>query len=120
MTAYQWSPPYLAVAYIGIGLALLCALFLARQFARSPTAKRLPLLIVRGGVLALLLILLLNPVQVSQTRLPPHVPEMVYLVDCSRSMALDQPQNRLEQVKDAIEKSKHLPRKGAQPKVTLY
>src|SRR5207302_2386032 len=99
---------------------LLLVLFLARHFARSQTARSWRLLIVRGGVLAVLLALLLNPVRVSETQLPPRVPELVYLVDCSRSMALDQPESRLDQVKRVLEKSKRLAAKAPAPRVGLY
>ena len=82
--------------------ALLLVLLAARLLARSPTARSWSLLLVRGSVLAVLLGLLLNPVRVTQNRLPPQAPEVVYLVDCSRSMALDKPSSRLEGLSSAM------------------
>ncbi|HEV3117388.1 MAG TPA: vWA domain-containing protein, partial [Gemmataceae bacterium] len=120
MTTHEWSPPYAGLLYVAVGLGLLLMLILARQFARSPVARSWLLLLVRGGVLAGLLILLLNPVRVHETQLPPTVPELIYLIDCSRSMALDQPVNRLEAVKDAIAQSKRLASKASQPRINLY
>ncbi|HMC90077.1 MAG TPA: hypothetical protein VKI17_11045, partial [Gemmataceae bacterium] len=91
MTTYEWSPPYLTVVYVGVGVALLILLALARRFAKSQTARSWPLLLVRVAVLAVLVLLLLNPVRVREDRLPPRVPAVAYVVDCSRSMALDSP-----------------------------
>src|SRR6059058_4937291 len=119
MTAHEWSPPYTAWTYLGLGLALLALLLLARRWARSPSARCWRLLLLRAGVLALLVGILLNLVRVTETRLPPQTPEVVYLVDCSRSMALDRPVSRLERVKQVMGESlRRLPRAG--PRLSLY
>ena len=119
MTSLEWSPPYSAWTYVAAAVALAALLLLARRWARSPAARGWALLLLRGGVLALVLLILLNLVRVTETRLPPRVPEVVYLVDCSRSMALDRPQSRLDQVKQAIAQSRgRLPPDA--PRVSLY
>jgi hypothetical protein len=105
MTSLQWSPPYSAWVYVAAGVALAVLLLVARRWARSPAARGWALVLLRAGVLALLLFILLNLVRVTETRLPPRVPEVVYLVDCSRSMALDRPHSRLDQVKQAMAQS---------------
>jgi uncharacterized membrane protein len=120
MTAFQWSPPQSIAVYFGLMLALLAFLVLARIFARSPTARSWWLFILRLGVLAVLLTLLLNPVRTAETRLPPTMPQVFYLVDCSRSMALDKPLSRLEQVKQAIEQTKRRLPAEQHPQVQLY
>jgi uncharacterized membrane protein len=102
MTLHEWSPPYGAWVYLALGLALLALLLLARRVARSPSARGWLLLVLRAAVLALLVFVLLNRVRVRETRLPPRAAEVVCLVDCSRSMALDRPVTRLDQVKQAI------------------
>src|SRR5579884_4123481 len=102
MTSAEWSPPYGAWLYVGLGLALAAFVLLARRFARSPAARSGVLLTLRAAVLGLLVLVLLNLVRVTQTRLPPRPAEVVYLVDCSRSMALDRPPSRLKQVQQAI------------------
>jgi uncharacterized membrane protein len=110
MTSHQWAPPYGAWTYAALGLALAVLLLLAWRLARSPAARSGILLFLRAGVLALLLLVLLNLVGVSETRLPPRPQEVVYLVDCSRSMALDRPRSRLQQVQQAIRQGQaHLP-----------
>jgi uncharacterized membrane protein len=120
MTTYEWSPPYLTVVYVGVGAVLLILLVLARRFAKSQTARSWPLLLVRVSVLAILVLLLLNPVRVREDRLPPRLPAVAYLVDCSRSMALDAPVSRIEQVKGALTQSKKLLPQTSQPRVGLY
>jgi uncharacterized membrane protein len=102
MTAPQWSPPYGAWAYVALTVALAVGLLLARRLARSQAARSRLLLLLRAGVLALLLLVFLNFVRVTETRLPPRPQEVVYLVDCSRSMALDRPLSRMQQVRQAI------------------
>ncbi len=62
--------------------------------------------------------ILLNLVGVAQTRLPPRTPEVVYLVDCSRSMALDRPTSRLDQVKQVIASAER--QTTVQPRTSLY
>ncbi|HEV3261086.1 MAG TPA: glutamine amidotransferase [Gemmataceae bacterium] len=119
MTVHEWSPLYGAWTYIGLGLALIALLLLARIAARSPTARRWPLLLLRIGLLALLIVILLNPTRVTETRLPPRTLEVIYLVDCSRSMALDRPVSRLDQVKQVIRPGQ--PSRSANPPpVHLY
>ncbi len=107
MTTYEWSPPYNFWTYLGLGLALLALLLLARWSARTPAARSWTLLLLRGSVLALLIGILLNLTHVTEARLPALAPEVVYLVDCSRSMALDRPISRLQQVKQVIEQGHH-------------
>jgi uncharacterized membrane protein len=120
MTTIEWSPPYGAVVYIGAGIGLLILLALAWRLARSQTARRWPLLVVRLAVVALLVGLLLNPVRVREVRLPPRLPSVAYLVDCSRSMALDSPISRLDQVKEALDESNKLLPAANPPRLALY
>ena len=120
MTTVEWSPPYGAVVLAGAAIVLLMLVLLARRLARSQTARRWPLLVVRLGVVALLVGLLLNPVRVREIRLPPRLPSVAYLVDCSRSMALDSPASRLEQVKETLDESNRLLPATNPPRVVLY
>jgi uncharacterized membrane protein len=120
MTPYEWSPPHIAVVYLALGLGLIVLLLLACRFARSSTARSWPLLLVRAAVLAVLLVLLSNPVRITETRLPPRTPEVTYLIDCSRSMALDRPTSRLEQVKQTLARGTRALPKNTGPRISLY
>jgi uncharacterized membrane protein len=120
MTPHEWASPYGVAVYIVVGVALVILLLLARRFARSPSARRWSLLVLRAGVLATLVFILLNLVSVSEARLPPHAPEVVYLIDSSRSMALDRPLPRLDVVKRAIAGSGRLVTVSPSPRVSIY
>jgi uncharacterized membrane protein len=120
MSPHEWASPYGVAVYVGLGLALLVLLLLARRFSRSPSARRWTLLLLRAGVLATLIFILLNLMSVSEARLPPRAPEVMYLVDCSRSMALDRPLPRLEIVKQAIARSGRLVTANQPPRVSTY
>ena len=120
MTAHDWSPPYPAWVYVALAAGAVAFLLLARRLAGTPTARSWLLLLLRAGVLGLLALILLNLIRATETRLPPRTPEVVYLVDCSRSMALDRPTSRLEQVKQVIARAASQPPSGPPPRTTLY
>src|SRR5438132_2175152 len=120
MRSIDWSPAHGVAFYLALGIALGLILLLARQLARSPTARSWPLLILRAAVLATLVTLLLNPVRLSENRLPPRLPEMVFLVDWWRRMALAHPSSRLDQVKDVLAKTRRLLSAGDQTRISLY
>jgi uncharacterized membrane protein len=118
MAGYDWSPPYAAEVYVGVGVGLLLGLLLARRLSRVPAGRRWALALLRALVLAGLVFVLLNLVRVSESRLPPKQPELVYLVDCSQSMALDWP-SRLNRARLVMRQAEEgLP--AARPRVSLY
>ena len=80
-----------------LGVALLGLLMLARRSARSRDARSLVLLILRASALAVLVLILLDPVRTTESRLPGDRPSAVYLTDGSRSMGLERPSTRLDQ-----------------------
>jgi uncharacterized membrane protein len=77
----------------------------ARQIAVSPKNRSWVLLLLRGVLLAGLVVLLLNPVDRSETVLPPQPTSVALLVDCSQSMALGIGRSRLQRVKKTIDAS---------------
>lgn len=101
----EWSnsltwPAWLAIVAI-VGLLL----FAARRLALSDTARSAWLLALRVLAIALLLVLLANPVRVDELRQPDRLPSAMFLVDASRSMALEYPVSRLRQVQEFIRSS---------------
>ncbi|MCU0875962.1 MAG: glutamine amidotransferase [Pirellulaceae bacterium] len=102
-TTFQWLPLYHLAVYLGLLAALGVSLWLARRWATSPVARGWLPIILRTVVLGVLVVLLLNPIRVSENRSPPKPAEVIFLVDCSRSMSLDRPLSRLVQVKQALE-----------------
>jgi hypothetical protein len=119
MVSYDWSPPYAAAVYVGVGVGLLLCLLLARRLSRATAARRRPLLVLRATVLGGLVFILLNLVRATENRLPARQPEFVYLIDCSQSMALDRPASRLDQVRRALREADGL-LPAARPRVSLY
>jgi uncharacterized membrane protein len=116
---HEWASPYSAWLYVGLGLVLVALLLLVRRAGRVPAARRWPLFLLRACVLGLLLVILLNPTRVTEAHLPARMPEIVYLVDCSRSMALDRPVSRLDQVKQVIRQGQP-PQSADGPPIRYY
>ena len=98
----EWARPYPGFAYVLIAFGLLAAVIVARHVAISPQLRSWLLFIPRVLVLGALLLILMNPVRLSQNQLPPRPANVIYLIDCSRSMALDRPTSRIDRVKRAI------------------
>ena len=92
----EWSQPYPALIYAVVVVVLLLSLWGARKVAVSQRLRSWLLFVPRTMVLGGLLIILFNPVRLQEDQLPPHRARFTYLVDCSRSMALDGPSTRLE------------------------
>src|SRR5687767_8462795 len=95
----EWSRPYPAWVYLLLAVGLFTLLLVARRLAISSRLRRISLFLPRVGVFALLLLILLNPVKRAETQLPSEPANVYFLVDCSRSMALDSPVPRLDQAK---------------------
>ena len=103
MPTLHWLPPYPIAVYLGLLAGCVLVLWLARRWATSPLARSPLLLALRAIVLSLLILMLLNPVQRSEIRLPPQPAGIALLVDCSKSMGLNRPGNRLDQVKQTLQ-----------------
>ncbi len=116
----QWAPTHSTGVFLAIGLGLVLLLLLARWCATSPAARSPWLLVLRGAILAILLVILLEPVRVTETRLPPKLPRLVYLVDDSRSMALEQPQSRLDRAKQMIHQAGMQLPSGQRPNIETF
>ena len=116
----EWSPSLPSIYYVGLAAGLFAALVLARQFATVRTARSLLLLGLRAAVLAILFVILLEPVRVTETQLPDEPPKAVYLVDRSRSMALDGPFSRLNQARRVITMAEAKLPYDTRPKIELF
>ena len=81
-----------------LALALAGALLLARWLVIAPSARRGVLLALRGVARVLLVLILLDPVHVTETHQPGPEPVAVVLMDGSRSMALEAPFSRAQAV----------------------
>ena len=89
-TTYQWSPPITLGLALALAVAAALAFVLLRRSTGAPLvpARRRGLWTLRGVILAVLALILLNPVRVEETPGAVERPKVVYLVDTSQSMAL--------------------------------
>ena len=96
----QWATPY------SLGLLLACAVAaLAASYScagpragRSRRPVRVGLLVIRLAILAILGLIILNPVRVDETPGTVERPKVFYLLDTSQSMAIGKGTTRWEQV----------------------
>ncbi len=116
----EWSPSHSASYYLALAALVVASLLLARRFAKIATARSLLLLGLRAAVLTVLFLILLEPVRVTETRAPAQPAKAVYLVDCSRSMALEQPISRLDQAREAMASAEAQLAVGNRPTIELY
>ena len=63
----------------------------------NPVAQRWSLWGLRGAILLIVVVVILNPVKVDQLEGPKQHPEMFYLVDASASMQMGNPRSRWDQ-----------------------
>jgi uncharacterized membrane protein len=99
----NWQPLYPIATYVLLAAVIIGLLITARRIAVSTKTRGWILFALRGGVMAALVFLLLNPIDLRETVLPPRPPSVALLVDCSQSMALGVGQSRLEGVKGTID-----------------
>jgi uncharacterized membrane protein len=117
---FDWSRLYPWFVYLLAALASVAAIALARRLAISERLRNWALFAPRLVVLAILLVVLLNPVRREEFRLPSQPPHFDCLIDASRSMSLDQPQSRALRVQQVIgEADRALPATD-RPRIQLY
>src|SRR6056297_696628 len=97
-----WQPLYPSWTYWLLAILCVAIIAAARRTAIAPRLRSWWLLAPRLLLLLFLAALLLNPVQLRQTQLPPRQPTVALLVDCSQSMLLGRPQSRLAMAREAI------------------
>ncbi len=117
----EWASPYSIWIYLALVVGIAALIVVARWTAISGRLQSWWLFVPRLIVLGLLLVILFNPVQRSEHRLPNQPAQVQFLVDASRSMALDQPLSRSLQVQQTIQKtSSSLQSQTDAPRVQLY
>ena len=107
-----WSPLLDLRFYLVLVLALAGLLALAQRLARSPSARGLRLIALRGLSLSILILILLNPIRIDQEIRPGPPPTAIFLLDRSRSMGLEAPVSRSQAAAHVIERAGSLMRAG--------
>ncbi|MCC7187043.1 MAG: VWA domain-containing protein, partial [Acidobacteria bacterium] len=74
----------------------------------------------RFVTLLLLWLILMNPTHRREHRLPPQKPEVIFLIDASRSMGLDEPDSRMTLAGLALEELQAFLASDAAPRVQNY
>lgn len=116
----QLAPSLPTLAYLLLAAAAVVAVLAARRAAISDKLKSWSLFVPRLVVLGGLIVILLHPVHRSQEKLPPRSAEVLYLVDSSRSMSLDGPPSRHEQVKQFLFQAERQVAAEKRPKTNLF
>lgn len=118
---FEWSSLYSKWVYAALAFGVIALIVIARRTAMSDRLRSWWLFLPRLAVLMLLATVLLNPVQRQEHRAPDQPAQVEYLVDASRSMALEQPQSRSVVAQQAIQSADNmLPAGGKRPRVQLF
>src|SRR5579872_5231338 len=121
----EWSSPYPGWLYVALAAGMAALVVTARQTAISDRLRSWLLFVPRIAVLSLLVVVLLNPVWRREQQLPAQPPHVDFLIDVSRSMALDQPASRSIQVQNVLQETdRRLERtplqEGGRPRIQYY
>lgn len=116
----EWSSPYAGWLYVAAAVGIVVLVVVARRMAISDRLRSWLLFVPRMLVLALLVVILLNPVWKRELQLPAQPPQVDFLVDVSRSMAFDQPISRTNHVQAVIQGIDDRLKDPARPRVQLY
>lgn len=116
----SWQPLYPSWAYWLLVVVCIGVIVAARRMAIAPRLRSWFLLAPRLVLLLLLAVMLLNPVERRQTRLPPQQPSVALLVDCSQSMLLGRPRSRLAMTREAISSAINVVPPKNRPRLAVY
>ncbi|APW59166.1 glutamine amidotransferase [Paludisphaera borealis] len=120
----QWAPPFSIALVTAAVVGIAATALLLRKTAGRPIApaRRRSLLVLRLLTLAVLGLILLNPIRVDETAGPIERPKVVYLLDSSQSMALGKAGTRFDQVVGVIRDRglSNDPKAGAQVSVFRF
>jgi uncharacterized membrane protein len=117
----EWSSPYPAWVYLALLAGFLCLIVLARRTAISDRLRSWWLFAPRLIVLGLLLGVLMNPVERREHRLPDQPAQVLFLVDASRSMALEEPASRALQIQQTMQRvDARLRQQATPPRLQLF
>jgi uncharacterized membrane protein len=115
-------PPISLTLAGALAAAAIALCFVLRRLFGPPSApaRRRGLLVLRALVLAVVLLILANPVRVDESPGPVERPKVVYLLDASRSMALGSERSRWEEGLEVIRRTDELLPPQSQPERSLY
>jgi len=111
---FQFLPPLAIGVALSVFASIVAAAMLLRWLLGPPNAvsRRWSLWLVRGAILAIVGIVLFNPVRVDQQPGPFQRPEMFYLFDTSASMQMGNPRSRWDESLAMVKRSNQLASKS--------
>jgi len=115
-----WSQPHDGRFYLVLVVGLAGSLLLASRLASAPSARGKALLALRASALGVLVLILLNPTRVKQTRHTGPEPAAIFLLDESRSMSLEAPASRARMVDRLIRGAEALVPAGRRPAIQKF
>ena len=96
----DWATPYSLGLLLAVAVAAVAGFALLRWASGRPIApaRRPGLLVLRLAILAIVALIIVNPVRVDLTPGMVELPKLFYLLDTSQSMAIGKDMTRWEQV----------------------
>ena len=91
-----WSHPYNSFFFILLALGLAGITCPGVRLATAPNARSKAIIVLRALAIGTLVLILLNPTHVQETRQTGPQPAAVFLLDESRSMGLEAPRSRAQ------------------------
>jgi uncharacterized membrane protein len=117
-STFHWATPYSLGLLLALALVVVAGFALWRWVSGRPIApaRRAGLLVVRLAILAILGLIMFNPVRVDETPGTVERPKVFYLLDTSQSMAIGKGPTRWDQVLQTIRNAEEAldSRSGAQ------
>lgn len=122
LASLQFLTPLTAALMGGIAATLLIGFALLRWLGGPPAAvaRRWGLIGIRSAAVVTLLLILLNPSDVSQTPGPIDRPDIFYLLDSSQSMAVGDKETRFEHAARLMREADRATRDEAHAQVKLF
>src|SRR5215469_3587686 len=106
----EFLPPISFGSALAVIAAAALAVLLLRKLLGPANAvsRRWSLWVLRGAILAIVALVLLNPVRVDELPGPVERPEMFYLLDTSASMQMGSPKSRWDESLETISEAQRL------------
>lgn len=115
-----WSHPHERQFYYLLTVGLAVLLFLAFQLAARPIARSKAIIALRSASIALVVLILLNPVRLERVEHAGPPPWAIFLVDESQSMRLEAPSSRTQAVEQMIRRGEALLPADRRPDIRRY
>ena len=122
LASFQFLSPLTAAVFGAVAVGLLLGFGLLRWLGGPPAAvaRRWGLFALRAAVAGTLLLILLNPSDVSQTPGPIDRPDIFYLLDSSQSMAVGDKETRFEHAQRLMREADQATRDEGHALVKLF